>query len=149
MTRSSTDLLGLGSSSTLAGSMPLVRIEIMKGRSLQERRRLFQAVHDALMDAFQIPDDDRTQRIVEHEPDNFEIPPGSSNRYTLIEITAFPGRSADAKRNLYQALVQRLGEIAIDPMDVSVVILEPTLESWGVRGGRSAADVDLGFSLDV
>ena len=52
-------------------------------------------------------------------------------------------------RNLYRALVQRLGEIAIGPKDVSVVILEPGLESWGVRGGRSAADVDLGFSLDV
>ena len=66
-----------------------------------------------------------------------------------IEITAFPGRSTEAKQNLYRALVQRLGEIAIDPMDVSVVIIEPTLESWGVRGGHSAADVDLGFSLDV
>src|ERR687898_1970217 len=129
--------------------MPLVRIEIVKGRSLEERQQLFQAVHDALVEAFRIPDDDRTQRIVEHDPDNFEIPPGSSDRYTLIEITAFPGRSAEAKRNLYRALVQRLGEIAIDPMDVSVVILEPRLESWGVRGGRSAADVDLGFSLDV
>jgi hypothetical protein len=30
-----------------------------------------------------------------------------------------------------------------------VVILEPALESCGVRGGHSAADVDLGFSLDV
>ena len=129
--------------------MPHVRIEIVKGRSLEERRRLLQAVHDALMDAFGIPDDDRTQRIVEHEPENFEIPPGSSNRYTLIEITAFPGRSAEAKRNLYRTLVQRLGEIAIDPRDVSVVIVEPGLENWGVRGGRSAADVDLGFSLDV
>jgi Tautomerase enzyme len=85
--------------------------------------------------SFRIPDDDRTQRIVEHDPENFEIPPGSSDRYTLIEITAFPGRSAEAKRNLYRALVQRLGEIAIDPMDVSVEIIEPTLESWGVRGG--------------
>ena len=121
----------------------------MKGRSLAERRRLFQAVHGALMEAFRIPDDDRTQRIVEHDPENFEIPPGSSDRYTLIEITAFPGRSTEAKQNLYRALVQRLGEIAIDPMDVSVVIIEPTLESWGVRGGHSAADVDLGFSLDV
>ena len=129
--------------------MPLVRIEIVKSRSLEERGQLFQAVHDALVEAFRIPDDDRTQRIVEHDPDNFEIPPGSSDRYTLIEITAFPGRSAEAKRNLYRALVQRLGEIAIDPMDVSVVILEPTPESWGVRGGRSAAEVDLGLSLDV
>lgn len=130
-------------------SVPHVQIEIVKGRSLEERQRLFQAVHDALMEAFRIPDDDRTQRIVEHEPENFEIPPGSSDRYTLIEITALPGRSADAKRNLYRTLVQRLGEIAIDPTDVSVVILEPALESWGVRGGHSAADVDLGFSLDI
>jgi phenylpyruvate tautomerase PptA (4-oxalocrotonate tautomerase family) len=129
--------------------MPHVRIEVVKGRSPAERRRLFQAVHDALMEAFRIPDDDRTQRIVEHDAENFEIPPGSSTRYTLIEITAFPGRSAEAKRNLYRALVQRLGEIAIDPMDVSVVIIEPTLESWGIRGGRSAAEVDPGFSLDV
>jgi phenylpyruvate tautomerase PptA (4-oxalocrotonate tautomerase family) len=130
-------------------SVPHVRIEIVKGRSLEERQQLFQAVHDALMEAFRIPDDDRTQRIVEHEPENFEIPPGSSDRYTLIEITAFPGRSADAKRNLYRTLVQRLRGIAIDPTDVSVVIHEPTLESWGIRGGHSAADVDLGFSLDV
>lgn len=34
-------------------------------------------------------------------------------------------------------------------MDVSVVILEPRQESWGILGGYSAADVDLGFSLDV
>jgi phenylpyruvate tautomerase PptA (4-oxalocrotonate tautomerase family) len=129
--------------------MPHVQIEIVKGRSLEERQQLFQAVHDALMETFRIPDDDRTQRIVEHEPENFEIPPGSSSRYTLIEITAFPGRSAEAKRRLFRALVRGLGAIAIDPMDVSVVILEPTLESWGVRGGHSAADVDLGFSLDV
>ena len=129
--------------------MPLVRIEIMKGWSLEERQRLFQAVHDALMEAFEIPDEDRSQRIIEHEPENFEIPAGSSDRYTLIEITAFPGRSAEAKRNLYRALVQRLADIPVDPMDISVVVLEPTLESWGVRGGQSAADIDLGFSLDV
>ncbi len=121
----------------------------MKGWSLEERRQLFQAVHDALMEAFGIPVEDRSQRIVEHEPENFEIPPGSSDRYTLIEITAFPGRSAEAKRNLYRALVEKLAEIPVDPMDVSVVVLEPTLESWGVRGGHSAADIDLGFSLDV
>jgi phenylpyruvate tautomerase PptA (4-oxalocrotonate tautomerase family) len=129
--------------------MPHVRIEIVKGRSLAERRQLFQAVHDALMEAFRITGDDRIQRIVEHDAENFEIPPGSSDRYTLIEITAFPGRSAEAKRDLYRVLVQRLGEVAIDPMDVSVVIIEPALESWGLRGGRSAAEVDLGISLDV
>jgi 5-carboxymethyl-2-hydroxymuconate isomerase len=58
-------------------SAPHVRIEIVKGRSLEERQRLFQAVHEALMEAFRIPDDDRTQRIVEHEPENSRSRPGA------------------------------------------------------------------------
>jgi hypothetical protein len=34
-------------------------------------------------------------------------------------------------------------------MDVSVVVFEPALESWCVRGGHPAGEVDLGFPLDV
>ena len=129
--------------------MPLVRIEILEGRSVNERRQLLQAVHDALVEAFEIPDEDRTQRIVEYDPINFEIPPGKSERYTLIEITAFPGRSRTAKATLYEAIVRRLGKLGIDAADVSVVIHEPVMENWGIRGGRPADEVDLGYRLDV
>ena len=129
--------------------MPLVRIEILEGRSVEERRQLFQAIHEALVATLAIPDDDRTQRIVEYEPANFEIPPGSSDRYTLIEITAFPGRSRSAKAALYEAIVLRLGDIGIDAGDVSIVLHEPPIENWGVRGGRPADEVDLGYQLDA
>lgn len=129
--------------------MPLVRIEILKGRPVAERRRLLQAVHDALVESFAIPEDDRTQRIVEHDAENFEIPPGRSERYALVEITAFPGRSADAKRELYRAIVRNLGEAGIPADDISIVLHEPALENWGIRGGRSGDEVDLGFPLDV
>ena len=129
--------------------MPLVRIEIIEGRSVEERRQLFEAIHEALVEAFEIPEDDRIQRIVEHERANFEIPPGSSDRYTLIEITAFPGRSRTAKAVLYESIVRRLGGLGIDANDVSIVVQEPPMENWGVRGGRSADEVDLGYRLDV
>jgi phenylpyruvate tautomerase PptA (4-oxalocrotonate tautomerase family) len=129
--------------------MPLVRIEILEGRSVEERRQLFEAIHEALVEAFEIPDDDRIQRIVEHERTNFEIPPASSDRYTLIEITAFPGRSRAAKSALYEAIVRRLGELGIDAADVSIVVQEPPMENWGVRGGRPADEVELGYRLDV
>jgi phenylpyruvate tautomerase PptA (4-oxalocrotonate tautomerase family) len=129
--------------------MPHVRIEILEGRSVDERLQLLQAVHDALVEAFEIPDDDRTQRIVEYDPINFEIPPGKSDRYTLIEITAFPGRSRTAKAALYEAIVQRLGDLGVDATDVSIVVHEPSLENWGIRGGRPADEVDLGYRLDV
>jgi phenylpyruvate tautomerase PptA (4-oxalocrotonate tautomerase family) len=129
--------------------MPLVRIEIIKGRPITERKRLLQAVHAALVEAFGIPEDDRTQRLVEHDSENFEIPPGRSENYTLVEITAFPGRSSTAKRALYKAIVRNLGEIGIAPDDVLVVLHEPSMENWGIRGGKSADEVDLGFRLDV
>jgi phenylpyruvate tautomerase PptA (4-oxalocrotonate tautomerase family) len=129
--------------------MPLVRIEILKGRSAEEKQRLLDAVHAALVEAFGIPDDDRMQRIVEHEAENFEIPPGAGERYSLIEITAFPGRSADVKRRLYEAIVRSLAAECVPPEDVFIVLSEAPMENWGIRGGKPASDLDLGFRVDV
>lgn len=129
--------------------MPLVRIEVLEGRSVSETRGLLGAVHEALIEAFAIPDDDRTQRVVEHDRDHFEIPPGRSEKYTLVEITAFPGRSVEAKRALYRAIVRNLGGIGVPADDVSIVIHEPPMENWGIRGGHSADEVDLGYRLDI
>jgi phenylpyruvate tautomerase PptA (4-oxalocrotonate tautomerase family) len=129
--------------------MPLVRIEIIKGPPVAERKHLLEGVHAALVEAFGIPDDDRTQRLIEHDPENFEIPRGAGERYTLIEITAFPGRSATAKRSLYEAVVCNLEGAGVPTSDISVVLHEPPMENWGIRGGKPASEVDLGFRVDV
>jgi phenylpyruvate tautomerase PptA (4-oxalocrotonate tautomerase family) len=129
--------------------MPLVRIEILKGRPAPEKERLLQAVHDALVEAFGIPDGDRTQRLVEHDRENFEIEAGRSEKYTLVEITAFPGRSDGAKRALYKAIVRNLGSVGVPATDVLIVISEPPMANWGIRGGKSADEVDLGFQVEV
>jgi phenylpyruvate tautomerase PptA (4-oxalocrotonate tautomerase family) len=129
--------------------VPLVRIEILKGRPAAERRRLLHAVHAALVEAFGIPEDDRTQRLIEHDRENFEIPPGQSENYTLVEIIAFPGRSPTAKRALFKAIVRNLVEVEIPASDILIVLHEPSLENWGIRGGQSADEVDLGFRFDV
>jgi phenylpyruvate tautomerase PptA (4-oxalocrotonate tautomerase family) len=129
--------------------MPLVRIEILKGRSAAERKRLLQAVHDALVEAFGIPEDDRTQRLIEHDAESFEIESGHSERYTLVEITAFPGRSPEAKRALYAAIVRNLRVTGVPAEDVIVVIQESPMQNWGIKGGKSADDVDVGFRLDL
>jgi Tautomerase enzyme len=78
-----------------------------------------------------------------------EIPPGAGERYTLIEITAFPGRSTDAKRRFYQAIVRNLTAERVPAQDVLVVLTEPPMENWGIRGGKPASEVDLGFRVDV
>ena len=129
--------------------MPLVRIEILKGRSRAEKEAVLEGVHAALMEALKIPGNDRTQRIIEHAPWDFETPPGKTERYTLIEITMFPGRSLDAKRHLYQAIVRNLAGAGVPPSDIFIVLHEPPMDNWGVRGGQPASEVDLGFKVNV
>jgi phenylpyruvate tautomerase PptA (4-oxalocrotonate tautomerase family) len=129
--------------------MPLVKISICEGRSASEKKTLLDAVHRALVEAFKIPEGDRNQRIFEFPAENFEFPEGRSERYTLIEITAFPGRSLDAKRKLYQSIVKKLQALGIQPPDVTIVLSEPPLEDWGIRGGIPASEVDIGFKLNV
>ena len=43
--------------------MPLVRIEIIKGKDREYKKALADCVHEGLMEAFGISDDDRFQRI--------------------------------------------------------------------------------------
>lgn len=52
--------------------MPLVRIEILKGKDLVYKKTLLDAVHTALIKAIQIEDEDRFQRLYEVEEDLFE-----------------------------------------------------------------------------
>jgi len=129
--------------------MPLVKVSLLKGKSKEEKKALSDAIHAALMEAFRIPENDRNQRIFEFEPENFDVPEGKTSNYTLIEITAFPGRSLDAKRKLYQTIIQNLNKLDIQPNDLLIVLKEPPLDNWGVRGGIPASEIDLGFKLDV
>jgi phenylpyruvate tautomerase PptA (4-oxalocrotonate tautomerase family) len=75
--------------------------------------------------------------------------PGSSDNFVLVEVTMFAGRSRQAKRQLYQALVRNFGELGVAPTDVFVVLQEPPMDNWGIRGGRMASEVDLGFEAQV
>lgn len=129
--------------------MPLVRISRRTGRPVAENRALLDAVHDALVEAFKIPDGDRHQQLLELPPERFEIPAGRSEGFTLVEITAFPGRSPEAKRALYRSMARRFEAAGVSPADQFVVIVEPPLENWSPRHGVSSADVKPAFKLDV
>jgi phenylpyruvate tautomerase PptA (4-oxalocrotonate tautomerase family) len=70
-------------------------------------------------------------------------------RYTVVRIDAFAGRSIDAKRNLYQAMVNSLQPLGIPADHVKVCLREIPTENWGIQGGQAASDVDLGFQINV
>ncbi|WP_243987043.1 tautomerase family protein [Methylobacterium sp. E-046] len=88
-------------------------------------------------------------RLVEHPVDTFLRPRNVGDRFTRIEICLFRGRSLEAKRNLYRALVEALAAHDVAPEDVKIVLVEVAPEDVGLRGGQAACDVDLGYVIQV
>lgn len=131
--------------------MPSVLIEIRRAIPAEEEVRIMEAVHGAMREAFKIPPSDRNVRLVAHEPHRFACPPGRSSPelYTHICIDAFAGRSLDAKRALYRAIVTNLEPLGIPRDHVNILLREFPKENWGIRGGQAGCDVDLGFKVDV
>jgi phenylpyruvate tautomerase PptA (4-oxalocrotonate tautomerase family) len=129
--------------------MPLVKVEITTGKSAAYKKALLDGIHNALVETIKIPDSDRRQRLYELDELHFERT-GRSDQYMIIEITMFKGRSFQAKRALYSAIVRNLeAEPGIPGNEISIVIHEPPLENWGIRGGKPASELDLGFNINV
>ena len=121
--------------------MPLVKIEILKGHPKEYKVKLLQAVHDGLVNGLSIPDDDRNQRLYELDDYCFERSPnsGKTEKFTLIELTILPGRSAEMKKNTIIEITRLLGErLGITSSDVFILINEPPLENWGIRGKQGS-----------
>ncbi len=130
--------------------MSLVKIEIRKGKSPEYNKALLDGVHRALVQTIKILDYDRTQRLYELDADNFEATPNKTDNITVIEIVMFKGRSIEAKKQLYKTIVNNLAENpGIKGDDIIIILHEPSLENWGIRGGQPANEINLGFKIDV
>jgi phenylpyruvate tautomerase PptA (4-oxalocrotonate tautomerase family) len=131
--------------------MALARIELLEGRTREEKRALVEAVRAALSEALKTPHEDPVVRLAEYPREQFSLPypDRHSDRYALVEVTMFAGRAMDAKRRLYDAIVRRLTALNVPANDVLIVLHEPPMENWGVDGGTPASEVDVGFKVDV
>ncbi|SMQ65381.1 Phenylpyruvate tautomerase PptA, 4-oxalocrotonate tautomerase family [Devosia lucknowensis] len=128
--------------------MPSTRIETRSGWLGARRGEFIEAVQAALVEGILIPAQDRCVRLHEFELDAVISPATSSERYTVIEISLFTGRSIEAKRRLYAAMVTRLAAFGLEPHDIKVILHEVPRENWGLRG-KPASEIELGFKVDV
>jgi phenylpyruvate tautomerase PptA (4-oxalocrotonate tautomerase family) len=93
------------------------------------------------------PPEDKVLRLIEHAAADFVTPQALGATFTRIEITLFAGRSRAAKRALYQAMVRNRAGFGMPPDDVKVVLVEVPTENVGIRGGKPASEVELGYEV--
>lgn len=131
--------------------MPSVLIEVRRRYNAAQEVAIMDAVHRALIDAFKILPTDKHVRLISHDGHRFMCPPDREkpDRYTHISIDAFAGRTTEAKRNLYRAIVDNLDALGIPRDHVKILLREIPKENWGIRGGQAACDVELGYKIDV
>jgi hypothetical protein len=122
--------------------MPLLRFDILEGRSDTELKTLLDAAHRAMLAAFKVPARDRYQIVHEHKPSRLivedtglDIP--RTEKMIFLQVTSRP-RGREAKENFYRLLVDELEKsCGIAPSDVVVSFIENTDEDWSFGYGRA------------
>lgn len=123
--------------------MPYSRISLLKGKSPEYIKALSDCIHQALVEAFEVPVDDRFQVIHQHEPgelifDTHYMGGPRSDDYVLICITAGRLRSTQVKQGFYKHLVKLLQNfLGIRPEDIMVVINTTQADEWSFGSGNS------------
>ena len=122
--------------------MPLIRIDMIEGRSQSEVKELLDAVRRALVAAFKIPPRDRYQIVHEHPASHFIVEDTGlgilrTRNCIVIQITTRP-RGRDAKESFYKLLCSELEtSCGVAPSDVVVSMVTNSDEDWSFGNGRA------------
>jgi 4-oxalocrotonate tautomerase len=122
--------------------MPLVCIDIRKGKDSTYRREIGRVVYEALI-GVGVPKNDRFQVINEHEDDNFLFDPDyigihRSDDLVIIQITWNEGRSTEQKKALYKAIADGLHTaVGLRSEDVFINLIEVKKENWSFGNGEA------------
>lgn len=122
--------------------MPLLRIDLYRGRTDAELQALLDAVHRAMLAAFKVPERDRYQVVNEHEPSRMimedtglDIP--RTDKFVLIQVTTRP-RTREEKQTFYRLTIEELERsCSIAPSDVVINCVTCGDEDWTFGYGRA------------
>ncbi|WP_392587114.1 tautomerase family protein [Serratia ureilytica] len=124
--------------------MPFSRIALHQGKSADYLQTLSDSLHQALVEAFDVPSADKFQVIDQYRPgeliyDRDYLGGPRSADFVLFYITAGRPRDSDTKRRFYRRLATLLAEnLRLNPEDVMVVIATTQLDEWSFGGGRAS-----------
>lgn len=121
--------------------MPLIHISLRAGKPEAYRQAIFDGLHRALRETFDMPEDNQFMTITEHASANFRCSPtylgiARSEDAVLIQITANNTRTLDQKKALFRRIAELLGDSpGLRPEDVFVSLVEVAKENWSLGHG--------------
>ena len=99
------------------------------------KRPLSDVIHACVVEALDYPVDKRFHRFFPLAPDDFYYPAERSDRYTIVEISMFEGRTVETKKELIRLLFERAdAQLQLSSQDLEITIFETPRHNWGIRG---------------
>jgi phenylpyruvate tautomerase PptA (4-oxalocrotonate tautomerase family) len=129
--------------------MAQVKVYGLRASLQAHRASLSDAIHASVVEALRYPPEKRFHRFIALDVGDFVFPPDRTERYTIIEISMFAGRSTDAKKALVRKLYENVArDCGIEADDLEITIFETPRENWGIRG-VPGDELGLGYRVDV
>ena len=122
--------------------MPLLRFDLVEGRTDDELKTLLDAAHEAMLEALKVPVRDRYQIVHEHKASRMiiqdtglDIP--RTDKIVMLQVTSRP-RSEEMKTAFYRLLTEKLeAKCGIKPTDVMVNFVINSDADWSFGHGRA------------
>ena len=122
--------------------MPLVRIDLRKGKDAAYRQEIARIIHEALV-SVGVPKNDRFQVVGEREAENFLFDSDylgihRTEDLVIVQITWNEGRSTQQKQALYKAIADGLhSAVGLRREDVLINLVEVKKENWSFGNGEA------------
>jgi len=123
--------------------MPLVRIDLPAGKSVDYGTTIGDVVYDALVETLSVPVDDKFQVITEHHGPGLVVDPtylgiARTADAVIIQITLNEGRTTMLKQAFYKAVADGLRlRVGLDRADVIINLVEVKKENWSFGNGEA------------
>jgi len=121
--------------------VPLVRIDLRKGKPAAYKKAIGDGIYRALRETFTVPEEDRFMVVTEHDEDGFFYSKSYFNiertdDLVMIQLTVTNSRNLDQKKALFARIVELLAEQpGVRAQDVFISLLEVGKENWSFGNG--------------
>lgn len=115
--------------------MPTAKVYGLRAQVKPIQRELSDAIEDCVVEGLGFPPGRRLQRFILLDEDDFYYGTGRSEKYLVIEMAFFVGRSVATIKKLINLLYERIPAVTgIPRKDIDIIVTEVPQHCWGLQG---------------
>jgi phenylpyruvate tautomerase PptA (4-oxalocrotonate tautomerase family) len=123
--------------------MPLVRINLSKSYSPEQRQIVSDVVYTAMIEIANVPEHDKFQIFTPHSDGELVYPKDGylgidyTPKIIFIQVFWVAGRTTDVKKAFYRRITEDLNvRLGIRKQDVWITLADNAREDWSFGGGE-------------